>query len=153
MNLSHSIKSSFAGIRGKSSGISFFDIRPARAIYFLAYAFELMLYAARGQFLPIGSSVLGISGFKLNVDIRTSHKLVSISDGFATVEDIANGSTVDLPCDNVVLALGSVPRTSIVNEIQSAFPDAIVIGDAVAGRRIMEATAEGYARGLTVRAK
>ena len=50
----------------------------------------------------------------------------------------------------MVLALGSKPDSRALAEFQTAFPQAVVIGDALAGRRIMEATREGYLQALHI---
>lgn len=59
------IRTTLARTFEKSGGIRFSDIRPQRMIYFMAYAFELMLFAARGQFMPMGASVFGIRGWTI----------------------------------------------------------------------------------------
>ena len=51
---------------------------------------------------------------------------------------------MEIPCDFVVLALGSSPDQDSAQPLMEAFPDAVLIGDALRGRRMMEATAEGF---------
>lgn len=74
--------------------------------------------------------------------ILTRHKLISVAPGGAYVQTPQD--KVEIPCDSVVLALGSAPERSVVSAIQAEFPEAFVIGDALRGRRMMEATAEGF---------
>lgn len=52
------------------------NIRSDRLVYFLAYAFELMLFAARGQFIPMGVSLFGISGWTIAQYAHTIASLV-----------------------------------------------------------------------------
>lgn len=81
-----------------------------------------------------------------NASILTGHRLTAVTaEGVQALT--ADGSAV-VPCDAVVLALGSKPDEAVVSAFQSAFPGIAVIGDALAGRRIMEATTEGYLRAL-----
>lgn len=47
----------------REGGLHLSDIRPSRLVYFLAYSLELMLFAARGQFLTMGASLFGIGGW------------------------------------------------------------------------------------------
>ena len=80
--------------------------------------------------------------------ILTGHRLTAVTpDG---VEAQANGETAQIPCDFTVLALGSKPDQVVLEQFQNAFPEAVVIGDALSGRRMMEATAEGYLHALHI---
>ncbi len=59
----------------KIDGMRASGIRPARLVYFSAYALELMLFAARGQFLPIGGDLFGIKGWTI---AHAAHMLASL---------------------------------------------------------------------------
>lgn len=61
--------------RRGAEGMRLSDIRPSRAVYFLAYALELTLFAARGQFLPIGAELLGVNGWTV---AHAMHMLASL---------------------------------------------------------------------------
>lgn len=74
-NFFDDIKISLARTWERGGGVRFSDVRPQRTVYFLAYAFELMLFAARGQFLPIGASVFGIRGWTI---AHAAHMLASL---------------------------------------------------------------------------
>lgn len=80
---------------------------------------------------------------KNHVSVMKKHRLLRIEKAQAVIMD-PEGKEVSYPCDTVVLALGLRPDRSKLDEFRSAFPEAVVIGDAVAGRRIMEATKEGF---------
>jgi mannose/cellobiose epimerase-like protein (N-acyl-D-glucosamine 2-epimerase family) len=49
-----------------------------------------------------------------------------------------------VPANTVILAMGVRPRTEVVDYIQAHFPDAHVMGDAVRGGRIVDATQDAY---------
>ena len=78
--------------------------------------------------------------------ILTGHRLTAVTPEGITAET-AEGS-VQIPCDMTVFAIGSKPDADVIEPFLEAFPEAAVVGDAVAGRRMMEATAEGYLRSL-----
>lgn len=80
--------------------------------------------------------------------ILTGHRLTAVTaEG---IEAQAGGESVKIPCDFTVLALGSKPNGDVLEQFLSEFPEAVIIGDAVSGRRMMEATAEGYLRALHI---
>ena len=83
-----------------------------------------------------------------NATILTNHQLTAVTE--TGIETLANGETVHIDCDFTVLALGSKPNREIVEKFLEQFPDAVVIGDALAGRRMMEATTEGYLQALHI---
>ena len=81
-------------------------------------------------------------------EILTGHRLTAVT-GEGVQAQTTNG-TVSIPCDHVVLVLGSRPDQTALDPFLEAFPPAVVIGDALAGRRIMEATSEGYLQALHI---
>ncbi len=82
--------------------IRFSQIRWEKAVYFLAYALELVFFSVRGQFLPFGGRILGIGAWTV---IQPLHMVASLavmllwSDRFKT---LLNGSAV-------LMLLGFVP--------------------------------------------
>lgn len=80
--------------------------------------------------------------------ILTGHRLTAVTPDGAEAQ--AGEETVLIPCDFTVLALGSQPESPVLSQFLAVFPEAAVIGDALAGRRMMEATAEGYLRALHI---
>ncbi len=67
--------SALRSIWRKSDGIRLSDLRRDRAIYFLAYTLELVLYAVRQRFLPIR---VGLFGFAGSTVIYVAHVLASL---------------------------------------------------------------------------
>jgi DNA-binding CsgD family transcriptional regulator len=61
--LLHRTGAVFARMWRTSEPLNLKGIRWYRCVYFLAYAFELMLFAARGEFIPVDTELLGLSGF------------------------------------------------------------------------------------------
>lgn len=64
------------GSHKASGGFCWSAIRPRYLVYSLAYALELMLFAARGQFLPIGASFFGIRGWTVVHAVHMAASLV-----------------------------------------------------------------------------
>ncbi|MCR4563906.1 MAG: hypothetical protein K5755_04660, partial [Clostridiales bacterium] len=52
----------YSGINNGRENISLKSVRLSKFCYFMAYAFELVLYSLRGHFMPMGVSVAGVSG-------------------------------------------------------------------------------------------
>jgi len=69
---------------------------------------------------------------------------VRITDDGVDLETVTGGEIVTVPADTVVLALGVRPRADVVDAFTAAFPDAHIIGDAVHGGRIIDATQDAY---------
>ena len=72
------------------------------------------------------------------------HRLSRISAASVELECMASGLPVSVPADTVILALGVRPQTEVVDRFKAAFPDARVVGDAVRGGRIVDATQCAY---------
>ncbi len=73
-----------------------------------------------------------------------SHKLLKITPEGVELESTESGSHVFVPANTVILALGVRPKRDLVDNFKDAFPDARVIGDAVRGGRIVDATQDAY---------
>lgn len=71
-------------------------------------------------------------------------ELVSISKEGITVKNVVTGDLLFMPTDAVVLALGVRPDLRGREEFLSAFPDAILLGDAIHGGRIADAVHTAY---------
>lgn len=67
---------SLDGLWHRSEGISLKNIRPEKAVYMMAYSFELMLYAVWQTFLPVDTSFMGLPG---SVVIYVGHILMSLA--------------------------------------------------------------------------
>ncbi len=72
------------------------------------------------------------------------HKLLKITSEGVELESMESGSPVFVPANTVILALGVRPKKDLVDYFKAAFPDARVIGDAVRGGRIVDATQDAY---------
>jgi NADPH-dependent 2,4-dienoyl-CoA reductase/sulfur reductase-like enzyme len=66
------------------------------------------------------------------------------ASGGATRRAASGGHRAHIPADTVVLALGMAPRTVLVEELRRAAPRAVVVGDCVAPRHIIDAVREGF---------
>ncbi len=71
----HGVGASLREMWRRSDGISLRNVRPERTVYMLAYAVELILYAARQKFLPVDEFLLGMPGKTV---IYVVHMLVSL---------------------------------------------------------------------------
>lgn len=72
------------------------------------------------------------------------HKLSAITTAGVELECLGSGQSVRIAADTVIVALGVRPQTDVVESFKAAFPDAHVIGDAVRGGRIVDATQCAY---------
>lgn len=76
-------------------------------------------------------------------DLMPGHRLVRITPEGVDLEDVESRQPASIRADTVILALGVRPRTD-VEGFTAAFPEAHVIGDAVHGGRIVDATQDAY---------
>lgn len=72
------------------------------------------------------------------------HKLSAITPEGVELEAVETGFPVFVPANTVILALGMQPRKDLVDDIETTFPDAHIIGDAAHGGRIVDATQDAY---------
>lgn len=79
-----------------------------------------------------------------NPGVYTGHKLLSIEEKTVTLEKTDDHSTVVLPADSVVLALGVRPRSALAESFESCCPQVHIVGDARKGGRIATAVREGF---------
>lgn len=79
-----------------------------------------------------------------NPGVYTGHKLLSIEEKTVTLERTEDHSTVVLPADSVVLALGVRPRSALAESFESCCSQVHVVGDARKGGRIATAVREGF---------
>jgi 2,4-dienoyl-CoA reductase-like NADH-dependent reductase (Old Yellow Enzyme family)/NADPH-dependent 2,4-dienoyl-CoA reductase/sulfur reductase-like enzyme len=81
-----------------------------------------------------------------NPQVLTGHRLEKISSEGIELQRLLDGKTVTIDVDKVVLSLGVRPDITFVDEIRSAFARVRVVGDAVQGGRIMEATHDAHGK-------
>jgi hypothetical protein len=78
------------------------------------------------------------------------HKLASVQDAGATVQQTFTGATRSLPDVTVVLACGGIANDRLARELDGRIAEIYVIGDALAPRRIVHATLEGARVGRAI---
>lgn len=69
-------KNALSQLRRKSDGVSLSDIRPSRAVYYLAYTFEMILYPLQASFLPMGVTVMGFSAWTIAYVLHMATSLI-----------------------------------------------------------------------------
>ena len=77
------------------------------------------------------------------VTVSLLHRLTGVSEGGADVVQSFGQLARRIDDVTVVLACGLVPNDRLARELQGRVPEVVVIGDALAPRRIMHATLEG----------
>ncbi|MDQ0086857.1 pyruvate/2-oxoglutarate dehydrogenase complex dihydrolipoamide dehydrogenase (E3) component [Paenibacillus anaericanus] len=82
-----------------------------------------------------------------NITSMPSTKLVKIGTGFATVEN-ENGQQ-EIPCDNVVLAMGFRPNNEVYTALEGKV-DIVNVGDSVRARKVYDAVHEAYTSILSI---
>lgn len=76
--------------------------------------------------------------------------LREVGDGFVVVAD-ADGSTRQLPCDTVVLAVGMKPDNQLYQTLATRFPGPLYdLGDCQEPKNIMKAVWDGFEVGRTI---
>lgn len=90
-------------------------------------------------------------GFRLFADFKdhkvkllTGHKIISVGDGGALVENIKTGEQELLEADNVVFAIGLKPKPSMVKELMGSGIEVHEIGDGKQVSNIRVCTSEAY---------
>ena len=72
------------------------------------------------------------------------HRLLKVTAEGVELECMESGESVFVAADTVILAMGVRPHKEVVDRFKAAFPDARVMGDAVRGGRIVDATQDAY---------
>ena len=72
------------------------------------------------------------------------HRLLKVTAEGVDLECMESGESVFVAADTVILAMGVRPHREAVDRFKAAFPDARVMGDAVRGGRIVDATQDAY---------
>jgi NADPH-dependent 2,4-dienoyl-CoA reductase/sulfur reductase-like enzyme len=80
---------------------------------------------------------------KEGVEIRTGARVVAVGEKAVTVE-AADGTRSDVVGDTVVIAVGMVPRSAVVETMRGTSPRVTVVGDCVKPRQIIDAVREGF---------
>jgi 2,4-dienoyl-CoA reductase-like NADH-dependent reductase (Old Yellow Enzyme family)/thioredoxin reductase len=84
------------------------------------------------------------------VEVSLLVRLTGVDGARASVTDLMSGAQEVLDDVTVVLACGGVPNDQLATELQGRLPEVVVVGDALAPRRIMHATIEGARAALAL---
>lgn len=80
----------------------------------------------------------------LGVKLTPKHKLVEIKDNEAIFETTDTKEIVKESFDSIVISLGVVSNTELVEEIKVQFEKVVILGDAIQCGRIEQAVRTGY---------
>ncbi len=83
-------------------------------------------------------------------DILTCEKLMQINKGYIVTENIKTKKTKNIPCDRVVLALGSRSENALTRTLTEKGFDVLTVGDAAIVGKIADATKSAYEAALNV---
>lgn len=87
---------------------------------------------------------------KAGVNIFTDTKLIKTGNGFIEAEQLKEKKILRLPCDKVVLALGSRSENRLAKELEKDGFAPIVIGDALKVGKIADATKAAYMAAISI---
>ena len=80
------------------------------------------------------------------IPLHLNNRLEEVKDGSVVCKDMVTGELVEYPCDTVLLALGMVPLTDVVESMRhcAAETDVFIVGDALKVGNISTATNGGF---------
>lgn len=78
------------------------------------------------------------------VQIYMEHRLEKIEDTAVKVTDLTDNTQKEIGCDMVVLSLGVIPDIEEAEKIEKICSRTYRLGDAVKGRRIIDAVQDGF---------
>jgi 2,4-dienoyl-CoA reductase-like NADH-dependent reductase (Old Yellow Enzyme family)/thioredoxin reductase len=81
-----------------------------------------------------------------NPQILTGHRLEKITMQGVELLRLSDGKKVVIEADEVVLSVGVRPDKTFVDKIRAAFANVRVVGDAMQGGRILEATQDAHGK-------
>jgi 2,4-dienoyl-CoA reductase-like NADH-dependent reductase (Old Yellow Enzyme family)/thioredoxin reductase len=84
-----------------------------------------------------------------SVKIRACMECVEITDGGVNAIG-ENGERVTFPCDTVVLAVGYMPGSDLVDALRDTAPEFIAVGDCVKPRKVLQAVRTGYDAAMAI---
>jgi len=76
------------------------------------------------------------------VKILTNKRAVEIKRGALVIEDVQSGERNEIPCDTVILAVGTKPNDGLYDELVGKVPEVYKIGDCAKPRKAIDATHE-----------
>lgn len=87
---------------------------------------------------------------KAGAEIFTGEKLLQVNKGYIVTENTATKKMKNIPCDRVVLALGSRSDNRLAGKLIKEGFDVIVIGDAGRVGKIADATKAAYEAAINI---
>lgn len=84
-----------------------------------------------------------------NITMLNKTKCIRINDHVLECED-SEGNAIDLPFDLVVACIGMGSENKLGKEVLEEFPEAYMIGDAVAHKRIGDAVHQAFFTGMRI---
>ena len=86
------------------------------------------------------------------IPLHLSTRLEEVKDDKIICKDLATGEFVEYPCDTVLLSLGMVPLTGVVDSLRhsAAETEVFIVGDALAVGNISTATNGGFQAGIHI---
>lgn len=88
---------------------------------------------------------------KADTKFMLGEKLCEIGNGYIVTENVKSRQTTKVNADYVVLALGSRPDNTLVNELKSNGFNPFIIGDAQKVGRIADATKDAYKVAISIK--
>ena len=77
-------------------------------------------------------------------------KLLTIESESVVVKNLDTGILENIPADNVILSLGVKPENSLFIELEKQMSNVFVVGDAIKGGRIADATKSAYETAMRI---
>lgn len=107
-----------------------------------------LLEKAGGNMFPIiTAEVMGMLE-DYHPQFYLGHGLRAVTEKGVVLKELSSGAERELEADYVVLALGSRPRSALVQAFREAFPNTICVGSAEKDGRIPHAVKEAYIKSL-----
>jgi 2,4-dienoyl-CoA reductase-like NADH-dependent reductase (Old Yellow Enzyme family)/thioredoxin reductase len=99
--------------------------------------------------IGIGANIIVVLDIKERMECYDpvnlpGHRLMKVTAEGVELQCMESGQSVFVAADTVILAMGIRPNKEVVDRFKAAFPDARVMGDAVRGGRIVDATQDAY---------
>ena len=82
----------------------------------------------------------------MKIPLHLNNRLEEVKDDMVVCKDMVTGELVEYPCDSVLLSLGMVSLTDVVDELRHSAPetDVYIVGDALEVGNISTATNGGF---------
>jgi len=86
------------------------------------------------------------------IPLHLNNRLEEVRDDKVICRDLGTGKLVEYPCDTVLLALGMVPLTDVVDNLRhcASETDVFIVGDALKVGNIATSTNGGFQAGIHI---